>query len=256
MSKEKYQFREKAIRLKLLILKDDLEYYHNKLCSKVVDIESWIDKLRNTRHVFLVLNSVREAMSKTNLEGNQDYIEKSRNLRKRLSFINHFRNKAVGHLDDLLLERAAQWAPALFSVEVKDNEKYQIMESQRVIVESAVNSFLNEEGTQKVFNTEIDLMYPPDFEKFYDYLWNTVTDSISWLSDSLSIVSSQIRYHSEDEIKEMSSIAGQTEFELSKESEFEYSETKLKKAFQNAVQKLDEMGTKKEIIDYIKNELM
>ncbi len=46
MFQEKYQFREKAIHLKLLILKDDLEYYHDKLCTQVVDVDSWIDKLR------------------------------------------------------------------------------------------------------------------------------------------------------------------------------------------------------------------
>jgi len=72
---------------------------------------------------------------------------------------------------------------------------------------------------------------------------------------SLSIASSEIKYHDfhdKEVLTEISAIAGKTEFDLKKESNFDYSEAEVKNAFQNAVAKLKELGAKQEIIDLVK----
>ena len=251
MNADKYQIKKKANHLKLLLLKDDLKYFHEMMQLEVKDDDSWIAKLRNTRHVFILLNNVRETVNSINLKGPKEYISQTRQLRKTLSFINHFRNKAVGHLDTTLLERAVQWSPSLFSMDNKNNEKIQIIQGQIAVIEASINSFLNEEGVQKVFKTEIDLMYPPDFRMFFGYLWKVVTESIDWLSSSLSIISSEIKFYEQDEMREISAVAGQTEFNLKKESRCDFNEAELRNAFKNVASKLEELGVKKEIIDFI-----
>jgi hypothetical protein len=249
MSAEKYQIKEKAYYLNLLLLKDDLKYFHKLLGKSVKDPDDWLGKLRNTRQVFLILDNVREAAKRIkNLKGPQAYIEQTRNIRKTLNFVNHFRNKAIGHLDHTLLERAVQWTPSLFSEDCKGDDRFQTIEGNKAVIEASINSFIDEEGIQKVFKTEIDLMYPPDYESFYKYLWEVVTDSIDWISEALVILSSQIKYHSPDEMHKIASIAGKTEFDLSLESDITYDEMESKKSFEKAVEKLKDMGTDQKII--------
>ena len=198
MSSEKYQIKEKAQYLNLLLLKDDLTYLHELLVCPTKNTQDLLNKLRNTRLVFLILDNVREAAQKINLTGSVAYVKQTRQIRNDLLFANHFRNKAIGHLDHTLLERSVQWTPILFSEDHKDDLEFQIIEGHRNVIEAFINSFLGDEGIQKVFKTEIDLMYPPNHDQFYQYLWKIVTDSISWVSHALSILSSKIKFHNSD----------------------------------------------------------
>ena len=134
MSSEKYQIKEKAQYLNLLLLKDDLTYFHGLLDRQTKNAEDWLIKLRNTRQVFLILDNVREAAQKINLKGPQTYVEQTRQIRKDLLFANHFRNKAIGHLDHTLLERAVQWDPILFSEDHKDDLEFQTIEGHRTVI--------------------------------------------------------------------------------------------------------------------------
>lgn len=248
MSAKKYQIKEKAQYLRLLLLKDDLTYFH-ELLGKTS--EDWPTKLRNTRQVFLILDNVREAAQKIDLKGSQEYVDQTREIRKTLLFVNHFRNKAIGHLDHTLLERAVQWTPSLFSEDNRGNDNYQILYGHKAVIEAAINSFLDDEGIQKVFKTEIDLMYPPNYDQFYQYLWKVVTESIDWLSQALFIISSGIRYHNSEEMHEIASIAGQTEFNLKLESDLTYDRARSEKDFENAIEKMKEMGIKQELIEFL-----
>jgi len=256
MSDDKYQFKKKSYYLNLLLLKDELNYFHEMLRLEVKDTASWIIMLRNTRQLFVVLNNVLEAANKTTIRDPEEYVDKTRRLRKTLLFTNHIRNKAAGHYDNTLLERAVQLTPTLFSSEHQSNEEFQIMEGQRAIVEASINSFLDEEDVQKVFKAEIDLMYPPDFDLFNEYIWKVVTEALDWLTLSLSLLSPAIKYYDQEELKEVSIIAGQTEFNLKKQSKYHYNDDVFKKAVQDAVLKLKETGAKQEIIDLLENMIL
>ncbi len=129
------------------------------------------------------------------------------------------------------------------------------MEGNRAVIEASINSFLDEEGIQKIFRTEIDLMYPPDFNIFYEYLWKAVTESIDWLSLSLSIASSEIKYHDQNEIFEIAAVAGLTEFDLKKESKYDYNEIEYNETIKKTMNKLQEKRIKKEVIDFIKKNI-
>lgn len=251
MNKQKYQITEKSNYLNMLILIDELKSFHEFLSDEVADIDKWISKLRNTRNVFLSLNNVRDAMNRINLNLSDEYSSLSRSLKKKLAFANHFRNRAVGHLNEILLERSVQWSPQIFSLISKENEKFKIAEAHRVMIEACTNSFINHEGRQKIFNTEIDLMYPPDAELFFSHLQELVTQSLEWLKISAESILSSIKHHENDEIQELAAIAAKTNFNLKEESQYSYPETERKAQLEKVIQELEKIGTEKEVIELI-----
>lgn len=255
MNKAEYQIIEKAKYLQLLILTDELQSYHDLLLQEVTDINDWSRKLRNVRNVFLSLNNVKDAMDRINLNTSKDYISLSRNLKKKLLFANHFRNRAVGHLNEALLERSVQWSPQLFYSELKENEQFKVSEAHRVIIEACINSFVDQNGKQKLFNGEIDLMYPPDAKLFFDYLYELVTESIEWLQSTSEFILSNIKHHNESEMKEMSIIAGQTNFNLKEDSSYKIpSLIEQKEHLNKIIIGLKKIGADEEVIEFIQEQ--
>lgn len=248
MSLDKSQLNIRANYLKLLLIKDDLKFLHAQLDLHITS-NNWLDRLRVTRHIFVALNNVKEAMNKINLIGSPEYIAQTKKLRKTLQFIGHFRNKASGHLDQTLIERAVQWRPMLFFEKFKENEELKLMLGYIAIIEAAINSYQDNNGIQKNFEAEIDLMYPPDSKIFYSYLFDVIDESKSWLSLSLSIISSDIEFSGMREMFSASAIAGQTDFNLKREAEFSYNdgdEAQFEQPIKDILTMLKEMFKKEE----------
>lgn len=256
MNKAKYQIAEKARYLQLLILADELQSYHDSLLQKITSINDWTKKLRDVRNVFLSLNNLKDAMDRTNLTSSEEYTRLSRDFKKKLLFANHFRNRAVGHLNEALLERSVQWAPQLFFSTTKENKQFKVAEAHRVITEACINSYVDQNGKQKLFNTEIDLMYPPDANLFFNYLYELITESINWLRLTLELILSNIKHHTDVEMKEMAIIAGQTNFNLKEESEYKIPPLKKQKEhIEGVIKMLKSIGAEEEVIAFIQKEL-
>lgn len=253
MEEDKYQFREKSQYLNLLILKDELQTLDSVLSQNIKESKDLLTKFRATRSVFLVLNNVKDAADRVQIKASEDFIKKTRNLKKKLIFANHFRNRGIGHLDGTLLNRAVQWSPQIFYESAKENELFRLIESHRAIIESCINSFIDTEGTQKVFGTEIDLMYPPNAKQFYSYLSEMVTEAISWLSDALTIFFEEIDHHTDEEIQELAAIAGQTNFNLKENAEYSYSIEEHREVLSNTIKTLEEHGTDPKTIEFIRS---
>ena len=253
MEEDKYQFREKSQYLNFLILKDELQTVDSVLSQHIKESKDLLTKFRATRSVFLVLNNVKDAADRVQIKASEDFIKKTRNLKKKLIFANHFRNRGIGHLDAALLNRAVQWSPQIFYESAKENELFRLIESHRAIIESCINSFIDTEGTQKVFGTEIDLMYPPNAKQFYSYLSEMVTEAISWLSDALTITFEEIDHHTDEEIQELAAIAGQTNFNLKENAEYSYSIEEHREVLSNTIKTLEEDGTDPKTIEYIRS---
>jgi len=255
MKEDKYQITAKAQYVNLLLLDDELKYFDNVLVKPVTDIKDWLSKLRATRSVFLTLNNVKDATDTLQISQSIEFVTKTRNIKKSLFFANHFRNKGIGHLDDILLKRAVQWHPQIFHEGGKENELLRTAESHRAVIESCINSFLDKDGKQKVFGHEIDLMYPPDAEEFFGYLYNLVNEVIDWLKFSKSTLFESIELHAEDQIKELAAIASRTNFNLKEETVLEYSKTEMDSNFQKAIKTIEEFGVDSEVLDFLKQML-
>jgi hypothetical protein len=253
MAEDKYQITEKAQYINCLLLKDELQNFDALLSEAISDADTWLSKLRSTRGVFLALNNVKDAADRFRVEGSTELTLKTRALRKNLIFANHFRNRGIGHLNDTLLKRAAQWSPQIFYESSKDNNSFKLIEAHRAIIESCINSYVDKDGKQKVFGTEIDLIYPPDAEKFYSYLSTLVNESITWLSEASEIIFCCIDHHTNDEIQELAAIAGQTNFDLKTESEFSYSIEEHRIHFSKAMEALKEHGTDPKTLEFLRD---
>ena len=255
MTEDKYQISEKAQYIKFLLLKDELEYLDGVLSDVIADHEAWLTKLRATRSVFLTLNNVKDAADRIQNIGDEDFVAKTRKLKRDLIFANHFRNRGIGQLNDTLLKRAVQWSPQIFHESSRDNVVFQVIEAQRTIIESCINSFIDNDGVQKIFGTEIDLMYPPDAKQFFTYLSEIVNGAIGWLSEGASILINSIDHHSDAEIQELAAIAGQTNFDLKAESDLSISAEEMKERFSNAIEALERHGATHEILEFLRERM-
>ncbi len=255
MTEDKYQITEKAQYINLLLLKDELEYFDRILSEEITGLNDWLTKLRATRGVFLTLNNLKDAADRIQINGDEDFVTKTRKLRRNLIFANHFRNRGIGHLNDTLLKRAVQWSPQLFYESSKNNEVFQLIEAQRTIIESCINSFIGKDGIQKIFGAEIDLIYPPDAKQFFTYLSEIVYEGIRWLSEAASILIDSIEHYTDEEIQELSVIAGQTNFDLKAESDLNFSAEEMKAKFSDAILALEKYGAEPEILEFLRERI-
>lgn len=252
MSEEKYQIAEKARYAKLILLKDELQHFDTVLRDKCADVDGWIMKLRATRLVFLTLNNVKDSADNFRADDDKNLVLKTRAIRRNLVFANHFRNKGIGHLNDNLLKRAVQWHPHLFHESQKDGGSAQLAEANRAVIEAAVNSFIDENGDQKVFGTEIDLVYPPDAERFFSYLAEIVNEAIEWLSVAAASQIGNIHHHTDEDVRELAAVAGKTNFDLKATTDIDISEEEIEASLSVALEKLEQQGCEPQVLEVLR----
>ena len=255
MTKEKYQIEEKSNYITILILYDELKNYDKILSEEIIDIDSDIDKFRHTRNIFISLNNVFDAIKSIKFNQDKHTVELTRTLKKELKFANHFRNRLSGHLCKDLIERAVQWDSTIFDSGLRDKEKIKIFQIYKTLIESGINSYIDENGVQKIFRTEIDFFYPPDANLFYQYLKKIVDLSIEWLSIAEKSILVNIKHYDNHDTFELSAIAGKTNFNLKEKSEFSYSNLEYKNRLEYVIEELKKVNTDDKIIDFLKTTL-
>lgn len=252
MSEEKYQIAEKARYTKAILLTDELQHLDSVLRDKCADTDGWITKLRATRLVFLTLNNVKDLADSFRADDDKNLILRTRALRRNLGFANHFRNRGIGHLNDTLLRRAVQWHPHLFHESQKDGGSAQLAEAHRAVIEAAINSFVDENGAQKIFGSEIDLAYPPDAEKFFSYLAGIVNEAIEWLSVATASQNRNIHHHTDEDVRELAAVAGKTNFDLKAPTDIDISEEEIEATLSVALETLEQQGCEPEVLEVLR----
>lgn len=252
MDDSKYQVESKAVYINLMMLEDELTYFDHILSKCTQDMHDLVEKLRATRGVFLTLYNVKDISTKVRVKDQSEHTNKTRLLRRELEFANHVRNKGIGHLDSALMKRAVQWNPLMFVEVEKQPKGLRLAEVYRAVIESCINSYIDSDGIQKVFGHEIDLTYPKDANEFYGYLKKLVNDSLDWISDSIAILHSNINFHTQDDVKELASVAANTDFNLKVEQVLHYSEKESKVKISHGLDVLRDEGISDEIISKLK----
>lgn len=200
--------------LRAIILKNEINEHHQKLN----DEQDFFKQIILFKNCFITLDILRDSFGFFNdiQDKNNKLIEKSRSLKKRLKFINHIRNKISGHLEEKIIEKAIQWEAQIFRAKTKDNKEFQVTLIYKTLIESAINSYLDENSRQKVFDTEIDLFYKPNRVLFYNYIGEINIDSISFLNNIISILENKIHFWTEGQMYEMAKKTAETDFDLNK----------------------------------------
>lgn len=179
------------------------------------DLEESYRQLKNGFLAYSLLNDALKSLS-IYAAGDDDMSKKLKNLKSKLEFMNHLRNKCSGHLDDDLLAKAIQWAPSLFTKKTM-NSDHQMLIVYKTLLESAINSYLDNNNNQKYFNTEIDLAYPPNWKLFIEFMSETSRESLCFLDSVIEKIKSQLELITSMEDLYLQAIkAGQTDFNLYK----------------------------------------
>jgi hypothetical protein len=148
------------------------------------------------------------------IKDNEDLLKKSKSINRKLEFVNHLRNKICGHLDQNLLIKAAQWEPQIFRTEINDNKEIQLSLAYKTLIESGINSFIDNESNQKVFNTKIDLFLPHNQRMFFNYIDELNKNTIDFLSSIITLLENQLEFWDDIKLMEMARKAGKTDFRL------------------------------------------
>lgn len=114
----------------------------------------------------------------------KDYAEPSgiiKPLRNNLDFSKYLRNKFVGHIHPALLAKAIEWQPMLRHATARLHDPKAMFLVNLWLLETAINTYVEADGTHKIFSSETDLMYPPDWTRFLDFLQTTVRGGIEYL---------------------------------------------------------------------------
>lgn len=96
--------------------------------------------------------------------------------RKALDFAKYLRNISVGHLNQGLAVKAVEWRPELNKL-LRLDEAPAFAVVSFMVLETAINTYVGDDG-HRFFDSETDLMYPPDRQRFLNFLGQTVHASL------------------------------------------------------------------------------
>lgn len=114
--------------------------------------------------------------------------------RRKFEFAKYLRNKFVGHIHTDLVDKAIEWRPELRYLAVQMNDPKVMHGVNIFILETAINTYVNEDGKHKIFDSETDLVYPPDWKRFIDYLEQSIRAAILYLNDVCEALSPAITH--------------------------------------------------------------
>lgn len=200
--------------IKALMIYDELSLYENVFYAQNRDLNSYCRMLRATQKSFIPLSLLKSNMKTWGLYYTDDnnIIDLQKNISLCLEFANHVRNKISGHLENDVINNAIQWGPTLFHEACKNDRMLQKCQMYKYILESAINSYMDESTHQhKIFKEEIDLSVPHTCQVFYEYLNNLIINSIKYLSFVIEKINSPITYFHVIPLNLIKS-AGETDF--------------------------------------------
>ena len=128
-------------------------------------------------------------------------------------FAKYLRNKFVGHIHSGLIEKAIEWKPELRYLAAQMDDQKIMLLVNIFILETAINTYVGEDGKHKVFESETDLVYPPDWKRFVDYLEVSIRSAIHYLGELCGVLSAAIDHLDPDQFDfELWAKAGKTDF--------------------------------------------
>lgn len=134
-------------------------------------------------------------------------------LRKNLDFAKYMRNQYVAHIHPALIAKAIEWQPSLriLTGDLK-NSKAMLMVNLWLL-ETTINTYVDDKGANKIFETETDVMFPPDWQRFLRFVEVTIRGALAYLRLLIDLWSPLYKLPEGNSLdREIFEKAGQTEF--------------------------------------------
>lgn len=202
--------------VKATFIYDDIKFYHELLHKEAKDAEELIRKYQYVKSIMLPLSLLYKNLKSWSkfTRDNDELMGLQHTLFDKLEFVNHLRNKISAHIENEILSNTVQWEPLIFQNYSKKDKTAQRLVMYRSLLESSINSYQDDKsGKQKIFQKEIDLNLPYYAEMFFEYLYQTVEESLRYLNILMSTTDIKIKYFTglpEDLMR----TAGKTNFKL------------------------------------------
>jgi hypothetical protein len=98
--------------------------------------------------------------------------------RRNFEFAKYLRNIAVGHVNGSLCQKAVEWRPELNAVLTAAKPGGDVFLGY-AILETAINTFVDADR-HRLFESDTDLDYPPDLQRFLNFIGQTVHIGIAY----------------------------------------------------------------------------
>ena len=108
---------------------------------------------------------------------------------KQFQFAKYIRNKFIGHIKDELIQKSIEWRPELKYMLVKKDMGYFY---NLFILETVINTYVDNDGKHKIFTSDTDLIYSSDMNRFLEYLYLIVQTAINFLTKLSEILKNKV----------------------------------------------------------------
>ena len=137
--------------------------------------------------------------------------------KKYFDFAKYLRNKFVGHIHKDLVEKAIEWKPELRMMAPHMKDQKMMLLTNIFILETAINTYVDDNEKHKVFDSETDLVYPPDWERFLNFLEISVRSAIQYLKELCNVLNEAFDHPDPKHLDlELVKKAAETKFEFLK----------------------------------------
>lgn len=134
---------------------------------------------------------------------------------KNLEFAKYLRNNFVAHIHRDLIAKAIEWQPILRDASISMHDPQAALMINLWLLETTINTYVDGDGGHKVFESETDLCYPPNWKRFLGFLETTVKGGNRYLEELHAAWAPKVLPTAEEPIDlELASKAGKTEFEF------------------------------------------
>lgn len=142
-------------------------------------------------------------------------------FKKECEFAKYLRNKFVGHLKKELVNKALEWNPEIRMLLDGMGDPKCASAVNLLILETAINTYVDSDQNHKIFSSETDLNYPSDNVRFLKFLTLIIRSSIAYLEKYTSIRQLELQAELDksktiEGMLELGKTAGETEFEFIK----------------------------------------
>ncbi|NCN85413.1 MAG: hypothetical protein GW808_02040 [Sphingomonadales bacterium] len=134
------------------------------------------------RHIILEIANIADltTISKGLFKDHRKLGELHKPLSKSLEFFKYIRNVYVGHLVPDLTDKTFEWMPQANMV-IGGTEPDGGITISWFALETAINTYADDDG-HKIFESDTDLNYPPDLERFLNFLGETALRSLAYVT--------------------------------------------------------------------------
>lgn len=133
-------------------------------------------------------------------------------IREELALARYLRNVLVGRINGDLVDKTIEWRPETRQIATDGGDMSGAL-LNLFALETAINTYVAPDGSHRLFASETDLVYPPDWQRFLDYLEKTIRGSLAYLEQLLAIlVPSVPNWSDRAEMFDLYRRAGETDF--------------------------------------------